>query len=114
MTTTPEGHRPLTPVVFHVLLALADGPRHGYAIMKQVEEDSGLAMGPGTVYGSLQRLEDSGWVRAGREDDRDARRGRLFHLTDEGRRALRLEAARITRLSRLDGVRDLVPDRAGP
>lgn len=106
--------KPLTPVVFHVLLALVDGPRHGYAIMKRVEDDSGLGMGPGTIYGSLQRLEDAGWVRVGEEDDRDPRRGRLFHLTDTGRQALRAEARRITRLSGLDGVRELLPDPAGP
>ena len=54
--------QPLTPVVLHVLLALADGPLHGYAVMKRVEEDSGIAMGPGTVYGALQRLEEAGWI----------------------------------------------------
>ncbi len=101
---------PLTPAVFHVLLALAEGPRHGYAVMKQVEEDSGIAMGPGTVYGSLQRLEDAGWVEVGDEDARDARRGRVFHLTPAGRGALQAEASRITRLARLEGVRELAPD----
>ncbi|MEQ8330849.1 MAG: PadR family transcriptional regulator [Longimicrobiales bacterium] len=104
---------PLTPAVFHVLLALNDGPLHGYGVMKRVEADSGLGMGPGTVYGSLQRLEDSGWVRVGQEDERDPRRGRLFHLTDDGRAALAREAARITRLADLDGVRALAPGRGG-
>lgn len=82
--------------------------------MKRAEEDSGLVMGPGTVYGSLQRLEEAGWVRVGSEDDADARRGRLFHLTPAGRSALRKEAARITRLARLEGVRRLVPGRGTP
>lgn len=108
-----DGPAPLTPAVFHVLLALSDGPLHGYGVMKRVEEDSGIRMGPGTVYGSLQRLEDSGWVAVGAEDDRDARRGRLFHLTEAGRGALADEAARITRLAGLRGVRDLVPEGGG-
>ncbi len=56
---------PLTPAVFHVLLALADGPLHGYAIMQAVERTAGpgLSTGPGTIYGTIQRLEDGGLVR---------------------------------------------------
>jgi hypothetical protein len=55
---TPSHSEPLTPAVFHVLLALSDGPLHGYAVMRQVEAESHLVMGPGTVYGSLSRLTD--------------------------------------------------------
>ena len=101
---------PLTPAVFHVLLALSQGPLHGYAVMKRVEEDSGLRMGPGTVYGSLQRLEDSGFVSVGAKDNRDTRRGRLFELTGEGRRALDVEVNRLARLSRMARERGLVAD----
>ena len=59
------GQVPLTPAVFHVLLALADGPLHGYAIMQAVEASAGreLRMGPGTIYGSIQRMEEAGLVR---------------------------------------------------
>ena len=106
-----SSHRPpLTPAVFHILLALSDGPLHGYAIMKRVEEESRLKMGPGTVYGSLQRLADAGWVRErGLVGATDRRRGRAFELTPEGTDALKHEARRITRLARLDGVRELAP-----
>jgi DNA-binding PadR family transcriptional regulator len=107
---------PLTPVVFHVLLSLSDGALHGYGIMKRVEADSGLRMGPGTVYGSLNRLIDSGWVEevdAAEAPGEDPRRGRAFVLTMAGRAALRAEAARITRLSRLSAVRRLAPERGG-
>jgi len=114
MPDRDAGAAPLTPAVFHVLLSLADGPLHGYGVMKRAEEDSGLVLGPGTVYGSLQRLEDAGWVRVGREDRADARRGRLFELTSAGRRALEAEARRITRLSHLEGVRRLVPGSGTP
>ena len=104
MTDPPDP--PLTPAVFHILLALADGPLHGYAIMKRVEEDSGIAMGPGTIYGAVRRLTDAGWVREAPVDGgTDPRRGKVFRLTDAGRRAFAAEAARITRLARLRGVR---------
>lgn len=105
MTDRRADAAPLTPVVFHVLLALSEGPLHGYAVMKEVERESGQSMGPGTVYGSLQRLQDAGWIEEADGDPDDARRGRAFRLTDEGRAGLRGEAERITRLARHEGVR---------
>ena len=111
MTQPPSGSPPLTPAVFHILLSLADGPLHGYAIMKSVERDSGITMGPGTIYGSLHRLTDAGWVREEPAEVRtDARRGKAFALTDAGWEALRAEAARITRLGRMAGVRKLAAE----
>jgi len=100
---------PLTPVVFHVLLSLSRGALHGYAVMKRVEEDSGLAMGPGTVYGALQRLTEGGWVEEVEDTGGDARRGRSFALTTRGREALRGEAERITSLARRQEIRELLP-----
>jgi DNA-binding PadR family transcriptional regulator len=90
---------PLTPAVFHILLALADGPLHGYAIMQAVEVSSGSDMGPGTVYGSLQRMEDAGLVKevASQADDRR----RVFALQPAGRRALQAEAERVSKLAAL-------------
>ena len=101
---------PLTPAVFHILLALSTGPSHGYAIMKRVEDESRLMMGPGTVYGSLDRLTNTGWVEETDSEPADRRRGSIFKLTPEGREALRAEAGRITRLAHLEGVRELAPD----
>ncbi len=109
----PDPTSPLTPVVFHVLLSLTDGPLHGYGIMKRVQDESGIPMGPGTVYGSLNRLLDSGWVAEAGEDgegDDDPRRGRAFELTPAGEEALRTEVGRITRLAHLEGVRRLAPE----
>jgi len=103
---------PLTPVVFHVLLALASGPLHGYGIMKRVEEDSGIRMGPGTVYGSLNRLLEAGWVAEldpAVVEGSDPRRGRAFELTAAGLTALRGEAERIRRLAGMEDVRRLAP-----
>jgi len=104
---------PLTPVVFHVLLALREGPLHGYAVMKHVEEESGLSMGPGTIYGALQRLEDAGWVEEATGGGDDPRRGRAFALAEAGTVALRGEALRITRLAGLSAVRHMAHEGSG-
>lgn len=95
-----EEHLPLTPAAFHVLLALAPGDRHGYAIMQEVQETTGgrVAMGPGTLYGTLQRLLAAGLIEE--SDERpdlsiDDRRRRYYRLTDLGRRVAAAEAARL-------------------
>ena len=97
----PSG-KPLTPAVLHVLLALADGPLHGYAIMQAVRATAraGSPTGPGTVYGTLQRLLDGGLV-AELDADPDGSRRRRFELTAAGRNALVDEARRIDRLADL-------------
>jgi DNA-binding PadR family transcriptional regulator len=108
--SSADAPQPLTPVVFHVLLALADGPLHGYGIMKRVEEQSGLSMGPGTVYGALQRLEEAAWIAEDRAPaGADPRRGNPFTLTRAGRRALLAEGERLGRLARLVGKLDPAP-----
>ena len=104
-----QSPKPLTPAVLHVLLALSDGPLHGYAIMQSVRETAqgGPPMGPGTVYGTLQRLLDSGMVEEVGTDPHDARR-RVFELTAAGRGALAEEARRIERLAELMRARRLL------
>ena len=106
----PLGQPPLTPAVFHILLALAEGPRHGYAIMQAVEESAGtgMRMGPGTIYGSLQRMEEAGLVRELGPGIHDRRR--LFVLEPLGRRALEGEARRLARLAALLRSKHLIPD----
>lgn len=90
---------PLTPTVFHILLALAGGRKHGYAIMKEVAADGGglLRMGPGTLYGSLQRMTAAGLVEEIEEpeDAEEDERRRYYQLTSAGRRALGGETARL-------------------
>lgn len=95
-----EDELPLTPAVFNILLALADGEKHGYAIMQEVraDTDGAIRLGPGTLYGSLDRLERAAMVeesdkRPDAEDD-DKRR-RYYRLTDFGRRVLQAEVARL-------------------
>jgi DNA-binding PadR family transcriptional regulator len=97
---------PLTPAVFHILLALADGPLHGYAIMQQVEASAGFSMGPGTIYGTLERLESAGLVKEATA--RDDRR-RVFAMLPAGRAALQAEARRLARLAALVRAKRLLP-----
>jgi DNA-binding PadR family transcriptional regulator len=88
----------MTPAVVHVMLALAGGERHGYAILKNVQEHAGsrLRFGPGTIYGTLQRLMECGWVEetAPPAADVDPRR-RYYRMTKDGRDALRSEVDRL-------------------
>jgi DNA-binding PadR family transcriptional regulator len=97
--------RPLTPAVFHILLALSGGERHGYAIMKEAERlsDGRVRLGPGTIYGTLQRLIESGWVaEAPRAGPRtvDGRARRYYRLAPGGRQALEAEVRRLELLVR--------------
>jgi DNA-binding PadR family transcriptional regulator len=104
---------PLTAAVFHVLLALADGAVHGYAIMQAVESTSGVMMGPGTVYGTLSRLEQSGRVEAATTPRGADPRRRYWRLTSEGRSALRSESVRLAALGDLLRAKKLAPARGG-
>ncbi|GAC1428282.1 MAG: PadR family transcriptional regulator [Terriglobales bacterium] len=103
---------PLTPAVFHILLALADGRKHGYAILKQVGADGGtsLRMGPGTLYGSLQRMEAAGLVEELQEIPVERRR--FYQLTDKGQRALAAELNRLREVLAAAQRKDMrAPDR---
>lgn len=91
---------PLTPTVFHILVALADGPRHGYAVAQEVEElsEGRMVMGPGTLYGSLSRMQDQGLIQEAPnpgEDGLHADRRRYYRLTALGSEALRSESTRL-------------------
>jgi DNA-binding PadR family transcriptional regulator len=103
---------PLTPAVFHILLALAPGERHGYGILKEVlRHTSGeVRLGPGTLYGTLRRLMDASWVEEteGRGDVGDERR-RYYRLTRLGRSALQAEAKRMEALVRTARARNVIP-----
>ena len=101
----PEEMLPLTPAVFHILLALADGEKHGYAIMQEVEAISQgtVNMGPGTLYGSIKRMLKAGLIKE--TDDRpdpkmDHQQRRYYQLSDFGERVLKAEAFRLTSVVR--------------
>jgi DNA-binding PadR family transcriptional regulator len=86
---------PLTPAVLAILLGLADGDKHGYAIMKDARtpQGGGVQMGPGTLYGTLDRLIRDGLVEeSGMSDDE---RRRYYRLTAPGRTTLATELERL-------------------
>jgi DNA-binding PadR family transcriptional regulator len=96
----PESELPLTPPTFQILLALVDGERHGYAIMKEVAERTGggVRLGPGTLYGSLKRLLDGGLVgEVGERADPELgdERRRYYRITPFGLAVARAEAMRM-------------------
>jgi len=90
----------MTPVSYHILLALVAKDRHGYLIRKAIEQQSSssLRLGPGTLYAAIRRLEDEGLIEESRwrpEADLDDPRRRYYHLTSSGRAAVRAETARL-------------------
>jgi DNA-binding PadR family transcriptional regulator len=98
--------QPLTEPVLMVLLSLAEQPRHGYSIIKDVEQvsDGRVLLSTGTLYGALQRLLDRGWIERFEEEDASRDR-RAYRLTSLGRRSLKLEFERLTRLTKLASLR---------
>ncbi len=115
----PQDLLPLTPPVFHILLALAGEERHGYGIMLDVADQTGgaLDLGPGTLYGCLKRMLGAGLVEE--SDERpdpalDDERRRYYRMTDLGRRVVRAEAQRLANaVSAARAKRLLSPARAG-
>lgn len=112
----PEAYLPLPPATFHILLALADGEQHGYAIMKGVTERSEgtVRLGPGTLYGALKRLLESGLVeetdeRAGPEQGDERRR--YYRLTPFGLSVARAEARRLDAMVRAARRKKLIGER---
>lgn len=102
-SATPDFPLPLTPAAFHILLALADGEKHGYGIMQEVAamSDEQIKLGPGTLYGTLKRMLADGWIEESEErpdPDLDDERRRYYRLTTLGNKVVRAEAARLSRL----------------
>jgi DNA-binding PadR family transcriptional regulator len=99
----PRDLLPLTPAVLNILLALADRERHGYGIMREVEERSGgeVRLGPGTLYGSIKRMFADGLIEESDErpdPEMDDQRRRYYRITDLGRRVAGAEAERLASL----------------
>jgi DNA-binding PadR family transcriptional regulator len=97
-----QEHLPLSEAVFFILLSLLPGPKHGYAIMKDVEalSDSRVSLSTGTLYGALKRLLETGWVRRAAGDERDeaGRQRKAYALTQLGRGILEAETDRLKKL----------------
>ena len=105
---------PLTPAVFYILFALAEGEKHGYAIMKEVETVSSgqFTMGPGTLYSTIQRLLELGLIEETATASDSERRRRCYRLSRRGRQALEAELNRMESLVRSAQRRKLVPREA--
>jgi DNA-binding PadR family transcriptional regulator len=97
---------PLTEPVLLVLLSLAEQPRHGYSILKDIEHISGgrVVLSTGTLYGALQRLLSQEWIERFEEDE-TSRDRRAYRLTTKGRRNLQAEIERMRHLTKLAGLR---------
>jgi DNA-binding PadR family transcriptional regulator len=115
---SPEELLPLTPAVFHILLALADGERHGYGIMQEIAAATGgqMRIGPGTLYRSIKQMLSAGMIEE--SDERpdpalDDERRRYYRLTGFGRQVAQAEAQRLARLVREAEARRLLPGAAG-
>ena len=108
-----EDMLPLTPAVLHILLALADGDLHGYAVARHVDRasDGQVRMGPGTLYGSIQRMTESGLVEetTSRHRQDGAERRRYYRLTPFGRRVLERELDRLAAVVDAARRRQLLP-----
>lgn len=105
--TVAESLLPLSEPVYHILLALSDRPRHGYAILQEVEErtDGAVRLRTGTLYTAVKRLLERGVIEeteeAPPEVERDDERRRYYRLTDLGRGVLAAEARRLESMVRL-------------
>jgi DNA-binding PadR family transcriptional regulator len=103
---------PLTEPVLLLLLSLAQQPRHGYSIMKDVEQISAgrVMLSTGTLYGALQRLLSQGWIEQFEEEE-SSRDRRAYRLTPRDRRSLRGEIERMKHLTKVAALR-VAPKRA--
>ena len=110
----PDDLLPLTPGMFHVLIALADGEKHGYAIIKEVARrtDGAIHLSAGTLYTLIRRFVQDGVIVE--SDERpdpslDDERRRYYRITDFGREVARAEAVRMESTLRMARAKNLIP-----
>jgi DNA-binding PadR family transcriptional regulator len=112
MNRTHHPSQPLTAVEFEILLSLAGGNLHGYAILQDIEHrtDGRLGVLPGTLYRAINRLLRGGWIaeRTGATSLGDDGRRRVYHLTAEGRRLTAREAERLAQQLRTARARNVL------
>lgn len=107
---------PLQPATFHILIALADDDRHGYAIIQDVAERTGgaIRLSPGTLYRSIQRMLEDGLIVEPRErpsPDEDDERRRYYRISPLGTAVAKAEARRLADLVKMARARGLAPER---
>ena len=100
MNSEIQDQLPLTEATFYILLSLAPGEKHGYVIMKDVEQlsDSRIRLGTGTLYGALGRLLDQGWIERVEQEPAGGRQRKVYQLSDKGRQILAAETERLQSL----------------
>src|SRR3984893_6739577 len=108
---------PLSPAMFHILLSLGDGERHGYALKREISLRTGgkLKLGPGVLYGSINKMLELGLIEE--SDDRpdphlDDERRRYYRITNYGRKVAQADAALMRELVRLAAAKFGVPKHA--
>lgn len=101
--SNPKTSPSLTPAAFHIMLVLADGENHGYAIMREVAEHTNgkMRLGPGSLYGTIKRMLADGWIEE--SDERpdpqlDDERRRYYRLTGVGRKLVQAEVESLEQL----------------
>ena len=114
MNTEAESLLPLPPATFHILVALADEDRHGYAVIKDVAARTGgaLRLSPGTLYRSIDRMVQQGLIReisARRARDMDDERRRYYRITPFGRDVAKAESRRLAQMLDLARAKGLAP-----
>jgi len=110
-----DSHLPLSPAVFHILLALADKDHHGYAIMRDIEDrtDGVVKVGPGMLYGSIKWLVADGFIaEAAAKGKAEDERRKYYRLTANGRGLLKAEASRLEAAVGLARSRRVLPKKA--
>ena len=110
-----EALLPLQPATFHILMSVADGDRHGYAIIQDVDErtEGELRLSAGTLYRSIQRMLEQGLIVEARKRPApalDDERRRYYSITPFGRSVAQAELYRLTQLVRLAKARGLTPE----
>ncbi len=112
----PAAERPLAPATFHILIALADEPRHGYGIMQEVADRTAgkIVMSPGTLYGSIKQMLEEDLIEEvrGRRSSGDDARRRYYRITASGRETARQEMARLAELLKQARVTSLRFEKA--
>lgn len=106
----------VSEAVFHILLSLVDGPRHGYGVIQEVERRTGggVVLGSGTLYSAIKRMRGDGWIAEAAVDDPEDPRRRYYRLTDAGRGVVRAEARRLEALVSQARAKDVLADGARP
>jgi DNA-binding PadR family transcriptional regulator len=106
-----QEYLPLTETSFFIILSLATAPKHGYAIMKEVEvmSENRVVLATGTLYSALRRMLEDGWIERVMDNNPkiDSRDRKLYQLTRHGRRVLEAEISRLRKLVNLTKLHDL-------